>query len=405
MRHLSAPIKAALASPVVRPALLVTFSFSKKWRFWTGSYPLIFGGENYIPAKWLVVGNITEGLDHAQQTLDVEVVGIDAHDMTPASGGGGSANREPIDFAYSGEQIRWTVPEGVKFLTAHLWGAGGGRDVKFGGRGGYTRCKFAVVPGQVYSLIVGQGGVNLTDVFGFGGRGQGAAHQHNGGGLTGIFKGRDNVSESDMDRAVCIAGGGGAGGWNGSSGTDGGGGNSRGGMPTMRGRDATGNVSSGYGGGGGGYSGGASTHIYGDGGSGYIMPSALESSIAEHHPHPVKATAGTDSHPGAIMLEMTGESVAYDAASTVTLACFDEDGNIIGSHVLFSGTVESSKWKISPTQKLATITLKAGEAGKESNSGERYNDASQRRRYPGDAGLSYVQAMQSANLKWGGGNP
>ena len=93
-------------------------------------------------------------------------------------------------------------------MKAHLWGAGGGPDVFGGGVGGYTFVHLSVTPGMTLRAKIGQGGVNLTTVKGFGGTGQGTAHQHNGGGGTFLFSGAGAATNSSYSRLLAAAGGG-----------------------------------------------------------------------------------------------------------------------------------------------------------------------------------------------------
>jgi hypothetical protein len=71
-------------------------------------------------------------------------------------------------YTYTGNNQVITVPIGKKYMTVFLWGAGGGcsgigaigttSTAYSGGGGGYTSATFNVNPGEVYTLIVGQGG-------------------------------------------------------------------------------------------------------------------------------------------------------------------------------------------------------------------------------------------------------
>ena len=61
-------------------------------------------------------------------------------------------------FNFTGGEQRWTVPAGVTSVNFHAVGAGGGAGNGAGGGGGYAQGGYAVTPGQVYSIIVGEGG-------------------------------------------------------------------------------------------------------------------------------------------------------------------------------------------------------------------------------------------------------
>ncbi|MTA08955.1 MAG: hypothetical protein F2523_04285, partial [Actinobacteria bacterium] len=64
-----------------------------------------------------------------------------------------------VTFNYTGADQSWTVPAGVTSATFFLIGAGGGGGANTaGGGGGYATGKYAVTPGQVLKVIVGQGG-------------------------------------------------------------------------------------------------------------------------------------------------------------------------------------------------------------------------------------------------------
>lgn len=189
-------------------------------------------------------------------------------------------------FTYTGLQQKVTVPAGKTSMTVKCWGAGGSQDGGIpGGVGGYTTATIAVTAGDEYAVIVGQGQHDLKGwPFGFGGYGQGPAHQHNGGGLSGVFTGSSPVTDGDTARAVAIAGGGGSAGQSGGgrNGRIGGNGNdtgSAGGMSTMLAQGATGGVSSGGGGGGGGYAGGASWGLGGKGGTGFTVAGATGTAV------------------------------------------------------------------------------------------------------------------------------
>lgn len=196
-----------------------------------------------------------------------------------------------VVFAFTGQDQFVTAPTGATFVKFWIWGAGGSNDapdasgaVK-GGVGGFTYGKMAVTAGQKLAIVVGEGAHGLARrAYGFGGAGQGSAHQHNGGGLSGIFYNNGypsiGLQAGDTGRAIAIAGGGGCGGQSGggNNGSQGGNGNdagSAGGSSTMQGADAYGTQSNGEGGGGGGYSGGTGLGLGGKGGTGYLAAAAM----------------------------------------------------------------------------------------------------------------------------------
>lgn len=184
----------------------------------------------------------------------------------------------------------FTVPAGAVKISAEMWGAGGHGDGAEsepypvdgrGGVGGYTSFEdLAVTPGEQFTIVVGQNlALGTAGVWGFGGVNSPDAHNHSGGGLSGIFTGSGTVVPTDQARAIAIAGGGGAGGadGNGTGLSRGGNGNDpqAGGMPTMQGFNATNDRVYGKGGGGGGYSGGGTIYRNGWGGSGYVKPTVV----------------------------------------------------------------------------------------------------------------------------------
>lgn len=195
-------------------------------------------------------------------------------------------------FEFTGTDQILTVPAGATSMTVYAWGAGGGNDAPSdsglikGGVGGYSRATFAVTAGTQYSVVVGEGAHGLSRAaYGFGGAGQGAAHQHNGGGLSGIFTGTTTIVATDTAKALIVAGGGGAGGQSGGGGNASQGGNGNeatysGGGANMAGINASGSQFSGNGGGGGGYAGGTGLGLGGKGGSGYIAGSGTSTLIS-----------------------------------------------------------------------------------------------------------------------------
>jgi hypothetical protein len=196
-----------------------------------------------------------------------------------------------VVFAFTGLDQFVTAPTGATSMKFWIWGAGGSNDaaevggaVK-GGVGGFTWGALTVTSGQKFAVVVGEGAHGLARrAYGFGGAGQGSAHQHNGGGLSGIFYNNGYTSvglaAGDTGRAIAIAGGGGCGGQSGAGANSSQGGNgndpgSAGGSSNMQGADAHGTQNSGEGGGGGGYLGGTGLNLGGKGGTGYLVPAAM----------------------------------------------------------------------------------------------------------------------------------
>ena len=118
-------------------------------------------------------------------------------------------------FTYTGSDQSWTVPSGITAITAKLWGAGGGSGANgTAGTGSYGTGTIAVSSGQIFKIIVGQGGLYGPNTFRGGG----------GGGYAGIFR---NNTADQTNALIVVAGGGGAAGnnqTNGEQGYGGGGG-------------------------------------------------------------------------------------------------------------------------------------------------------------------------------------
>lgn len=204
-------------------------------------------------------------------------------------------------FNYTGVEEYFQIPAGITNMEAFLWGAGGSNDGGIaGGVGGHTTIKIAVTPGDWYTALVGRGITNLLgSAFGFGGAGQGSAHQHNGGGGTFLLTGNTPVAVTDAARCVAVAGGGGAAGQTGggAGAVIGGNGNdpaSSGGMSNFQGNNATGSQFSGTGGGGGGYLGGSALGLGGKGGTGFLQTTRVSGTIS-HTARPGQTVPGSGS--------------------------------------------------------------------------------------------------------------
>ncbi len=180
------------------------------------------------------------------------------------------------DFEVTETQELFVVPDGVTFMHVKAWGAGGnGEGVcenDDSGLGGFTEAVFPVTPGTELAVIVGKrgrAGISGEEIvrFGFGSWG--------GGGLSGVFRRADPITEADRDRALVIAGGGGSAGAPDCAPGGTGNADDAGGQGTMMGSAGADDIN----GGGGGYEGGTggARREAGRGGSGSVDPSAVDS--------------------------------------------------------------------------------------------------------------------------------
>jgi uncharacterized repeat protein (TIGR02543 family) len=188
-----------------------------------------------------------------------------------------------VTFNYTGADQSWTVPSGVTAATFYLFGAGGGGNNRTsGGNGGYATGGYSVTAGQVYTIIVGEGGGGLASAvvagltgkytkltYGGGGRGGSTA----GDTYIGTFAsggGRSAIRAQGSSSDLATAAGGGGGGYgvcgNGGGGLIGEG--ARGGTQTAGGASASPSLS-GAAGNGSAYLGGTSNNEGGGGGGGY----------------------------------------------------------------------------------------------------------------------------------------
>ncbi|MDX1684026.1 MAG: DUF4082 domain-containing protein, partial [Saprospiraceae bacterium] len=130
-------------------------------------------------------------------------------------------------FSYSGTIETWTVPEGVCFINVTANGAQGGNEfTNTGGQGAVMSGRFAVTPGQVLEILVGQQGqTNPCGATGGGGGGTFVVDQATGdplivagggGGATINFGG---VDASTTQNGTADSGGWGTGGSGGSGGS------------------------------------------------------------------------------------------------------------------------------------------------------------------------------------------
>ena len=120
------------------------------------------------------------------------------------------AGATALAFYYTGANQSYTVPAGIYSIYVQMSGAGGGPGSSgggTGGKGGLTYGYLAVTPGQVLTLLVGQGGIASSSATTFGGGGSGGVVSTYTGGQGG---GRTAIIISGADYVVA-GGGGGAG--------------------------------------------------------------------------------------------------------------------------------------------------------------------------------------------------
>jgi len=78
-----------------------------------------------------------------------------------------------IGFSYS---TNWVCPSGVTQIVVELWGGAGGGGISggsaaspvsggSGGNGGYNKATLQVIPGNIYPIIIGNGGSGATSMF------------------------------------------------------------------------------------------------------------------------------------------------------------------------------------------------------------------------------------------------
>ena len=125
-------------------------------------------------------------------------------------------------FSYTGAIQTFTVPSGVTTLTVTLSGGGGGsgnNQNTNGGSGALVSGTITVTPGQVLTVIVGQGGMsNRGSATGgsasFGGGGAGGSYTPGGVAGSGAGGGRSAIQNNSGVDLVSAGGGGGGGGGN-----------------------------------------------------------------------------------------------------------------------------------------------------------------------------------------------
>jgi hypothetical protein len=150
-----------------------------------------------------------------------------------------------IQFIPTGGTQTWTAPATVTSITVDMAGARGGNFAAVGGGGGARlQATMAVIPGNTYTIWVGQhgndGGVGIGTGSGGFGIGPGGTSSQNGGSFAGAGGGASGISPTtSAGAATAIAGGGG-----GAEGTVGGGG----GFPAGVAAPASGGAGGGQGG-------------------------------------------------------------------------------------------------------------------------------------------------------------
>ncbi len=215
-------------------------------------------------------------------------------------------------FSYTGSAQTFTVPAGVTSITIETFGAQGGAGMASNvNYGGYSKGTFSVTPSAILNVYAGGQPTGITG--GFNGGGTGESSGLGGGGATDVRTAGNTLN----DRIIVAGGGGGAGFWlstttvvvggvggglvggdgyRGTPATPGG----MGGTQTSSGNGTCGSMNNpivaggfgfggtstscgcdGYGGGGGWYGGAAGGNCRGGGGgSGYLLPSATNTSMS-----------------------------------------------------------------------------------------------------------------------------
>ncbi len=84
-----------------------------------------------------------------------------------------STSNQPSRFGFPTSST-WTCPPNISVITVELWGGGGGGggystscspSGGAGGRGGYIKQSINVIPGNIYSITIGEGGVAGSNAF------------------------------------------------------------------------------------------------------------------------------------------------------------------------------------------------------------------------------------------------
>lgn len=164
-------------------------------------------------------------------------------------------------YGYTGSTQTYVVPSGVTLIRVKAWGAGGGAAANIsgnngcGGGGGFIQADMQVTPGEVLTIIVGQGGSGWNATEGYA-----SSTYPNGGTATNFGGGGGGRTEVSKSGVLLIAAGGGGGGYqfHGDAGRGGAGGASTGGAGGSSPNNAGGGGGTQSAGGGGGYGTGAS---------------------------------------------------------------------------------------------------------------------------------------------------
>jgi uncharacterized repeat protein (TIGR02543 family) len=141
-------------------------------------------------------------------------------------------------FNYTGDTQTWTVPSGVSSVIFYAIGAGGGGSFPTGaqgGGGGFAKGQLGVNAGDIFSIIVGQGGGGVAPVAEgacfvtnrtFGGGGRGGSCAQNGYSGQAFYQaaggGRSAIRLSGATEDLITAAGGGGGSYGGQGGAGGG---------------------------------------------------------------------------------------------------------------------------------------------------------------------------------------
>ena len=168
---------------------------------------------------------------------------------TVGSGNGGSSTGPAVRFFFTGADQTYTVPAGVTSLLVKAWGAAGGSADRYtgtygrGGSGAFVSATLSVTPGEVLTIIVGEGGYTrqcavvsaplctLASVQQYGGGGTALATgtSYNvwggrGGGLSAVASSASGCSASGCSGTYYVVAGGGGGASGNYQGSGGGGG-------------------------------------------------------------------------------------------------------------------------------------------------------------------------------------
>ncbi len=283
--------------------------------------------------------------------------------------GGGASVADSSVFNFTGAQQTFTVPAGVTSVTIQTWGAQGGAVVAPGTNlGGYSKGDFAVTPGQVLNVYVGEQPTSTTGGFNGGGNG---FSDFGGGGAGGGGASDVRLVGNTLNDRIIVAGGGGGGsssfsgdlvfggvggGLNGGNGyrnpdfvsNPGGEGGSQSASgtgtcitfnnPATAGGFGFGGTASGCGcagfGGGGGWWGGAGSGNCrgGGGGSGYVLPASTNTNIqaglqAGNGRVVISYTSGGSSTTVTQIAGLTSGSTFPKGTSVVTFVATDTSGN------------------------------------------------------------------------------